>query len=83
MSDFQRTQSAIDYYRQNNMYDQLAAAQAYAQSMGYNIPSTPVAYDDIVPHQKADPGPYGYITVTPRNEKEFSESWNICSNYRK
>lgn len=81
MSDLQRTQSAIDYYRQNNMYDQLAAAQAYAQRMGYNVPSTPVAYDDIVPHQKADPGPYGYITVTPKNEKEFSESWNIYSNY--
>ena len=51
MSDLQRTQSAIDYYRQNNMSDQLAAAQAYAQNMGYNIPSTPsttpdVAYDD-------------------------------------
>jgi hypothetical protein len=38
MSDLQRTQSAIDYYRQNNMFDQLAAAQAYAQSKGYNIP---------------------------------------------
>jgi len=51
MSDLQRTQSAIDYYRQNNMSDQLAAAQAYAQRMGYSIPSTPsttpdVAYDD-------------------------------------
>ena len=51
MSDLQRTQSAIDYYRQNNMSEQLAAAQAYAQSKGYNIPSTPsttpdVAYDD-------------------------------------
>ena len=38
--------------------------------MGYNI-STP----------KADPGPYGYITVTPKNEKEFNEAWNIYSNY--
>ena len=129
MSDFQRTQSAIDYYRQNNMYDQLAAAQAYAQRMGYNIPSTPTSggyydpskgyyvgaegmsdfertknaidyyrernmseqlaaaqayaqrmgYDISTP--KADPGPYGYITVTPKNEKEFNESWNIYSNY--
>ena len=57
MSDFQRTQNAINYYRQNNMYEQLAAAQEYAQRMGYNIPSTPttpttpsttpdVAYDE-------------------------------------
>ncbi len=53
-SDLQRTQQAIEYYRQNNMSEQLAAAQAYAQRMGYDIPSntltptlTPdVAYDD-------------------------------------
>jgi len=70
MSDLQRTQNAINYYRERNMFDQLAAAQAYAQSMGYNI-STP----------KADPGPYGYITLTPKNEKEFNQSWNIYSNY--
>ena len=70
MSDLQRTQNAINYYRERNMSDQLAAAQAYAQSMGYNI-STP----------KADPGPYGYITLTPKNEKEFNQSWNIYSNY--
>jgi hypothetical protein len=71
MSDLQRTQNAINYYRERNMSDQLAAAQAYAQRMGYNIPSTP----------KADPGPYGYITLTPKNEKEFNQSWNIYSNY--
>ena len=74
MSDFQRTQSAIDYYRQNNMYDQLAAAQAYAQRMGYNIPSTPTSGGYYDPSK-------GYY-VGAEGMSDFERTQNAINYYR-